>query len=80
MFGVRFLTSQCYSGSGPTRDDEPPNQTASCKPSVRPNRIYASFVAENAPTGGRLPDGLEALLEYGSTARHFGPPGDRCER
>jgi hypothetical protein len=29
-----------------------PNQTASCKPSARPNRIYANFVAENAPTGG----------------------------
>jgi hypothetical protein len=26
-----------------------PNQTASCKPSARPNRIYLNFVAENAP-------------------------------
>jgi len=44
------------SGSGPARDDcrtthaGLPNQTASCKPSSRPNRIYANFVAENAPT------------------------------
>jgi hypothetical protein len=42
-------------GSGPTHDDFRtthvglPNQTASCKPSARPNRIYANFVAENAP-------------------------------
>jgi hypothetical protein len=41
-------------GSGPTHDDfrttrvGPPNQTASCKPSARPNRIYVNFVAENA--------------------------------
>jgi hypothetical protein len=49
------LTCPRPSGSGPTRDDcrtthaGLPNQTASCKPSVRPNRIYVNFVAENAP-------------------------------
>jgi hypothetical protein len=39
-------------GSSPTRDDfrttrvGPPNQTASMKPSARPNRIYENFVAK----------------------------------
>lgn len=43
-------------GSSPTRDDfrttrvGPPNQTASMKPSARPNRIYENFVAETAHT------------------------------
>jgi hypothetical protein len=54
-------------GSGPTRDDFRtthvglPNQTSSCKPSARPNRTYANFMAENAPIlvhrGGSLRKG-----------------------
>jgi hypothetical protein len=52
LLKLAALTSPRYSGSGPTRDDcrtthaGLPNQTASCKPSARPNRIYANFVAE----------------------------------
>jgi hypothetical protein len=43
-------------GSGPTHDDFRtthaglPNRAAGYKPSVRPNRIYANFVAKNAST------------------------------
>jgi hypothetical protein len=39
-----------------------PNQTSSCKTSVRPNRNYANFVAENAPLAASSTDGPGGAL------------------